>query len=142
VKLRKATVVCLLALGAGEILGAGTAQATDLNATDIESLLVGRYACGTGDDGETWDETLASTGPFTGTVTDYKKGPGDAIDPSTQVGTYTINANNNTITYNYGSGGSFTYTVSNGTGTNAGPGTYTFTGPQILTITVSATHCL
>ena len=80
-----------------------------------------------------------------GIVTDYKKGPTDPVDPTAQVGTYSINTVGGTITFNYGAGGTFTYGVVDPTSTTyPNPGTYTFAGTggaTTLTITVSAGHC-
>jgi len=51
-----------------------------------------------------------------GQLWDYKKGPGDAVDPSKQMGTWSV-ANDTsasaTITHSYTGGPSFTYTVFN-----------------------------
>jgi hypothetical protein len=80
-------------------------------------------------------------------VTDFKKGPTDAVDPSEQVGTYSIaagtGASYDRITYNYGTGGAFTYAITPKAGTTAG--TYNFcniaTG-QIIVVNVQAgTSC-
>jgi hypothetical protein len=70
---------------------------------------------------EKWNESLGNTNTGNnadnGTVTDYKKGAGDPVDPTGTVGTWTIA--NDTITYNYGPGAIFTYSVT-------GTGPYTF----------------
>jgi hypothetical protein len=82
----------------------------------LSSLLGGNTAC------------YPTSAPFTnqelhsgGTITDYKKGPSDPKDPSTQVGTYTITGTSDaTITYNYTGGGSFAYKVFGSSPFNAG----------------------
>lgn len=65
----------------------------------------------------TWQElhvgTSAST---TGPLVDFKRGPppGETVDPSKTVGTWTVDGQGNspgTVAHNYGSGGSYTYTV-------------------------------
>jgi len=78
-----------------------------------------------------WQE-LHNGGPLTGTMVDYKKGPNDPIDPSEQVGTWSIGGTDNrgvSVTYDYGSGGSYVYSVFNN-----GNGTYSFcsTNPEIV----------
>ena len=127
----------LFAFGTGQAMAACPAPKAD--ATTIAALLSNRYACATRGN-ESWNELHQS-----GTVTDYKRGPTDPVDPSTVVGTYAINNSNgvgqDTITYNYGSGGSFTYSISP---SSSALGTYTFCNvstSEVITVTVSASHC-
>ena len=102
-----------------------------------KTLLVGKYACVHNQ----WNEL--HSGGASGTVTDFKKGPSDPVDPSEQVGTYTITAGSGAsydrIQYNYGSGGTYTYAITPKAGTTAG--TYSFcnisTG-AIISVTVQA----
>lgn len=145
----KGALALLLAFAASPLLSGGAAHAAgnNLTAAQIQATLGGNYACGTAGS-ETWDETIPNAP--SGTVTDYKQGSTDPIDPTKAVGTFTINNNggtinglgNNvdTITYNYG-GPTLTYIVQ---GTGTGPGSYTFVGKgaaPTLAITVSATPC-
>lgn len=44
-----------------------------------------------------------------GQLWDYKLGPGHAIDPSEQIGTWTVSGNN--VTHSYSGGQSYTYTM-------------------------------
>jgi hypothetical protein len=138
-KIRKFALVSILAMVVAQVFAAGKAEADTLTGSDIQNLLVNQsvYACGTGANGETWDEKLSG-----GNITDYKQGPTDLEDPTSVEGTYSIDFMANTITYTYGSD-SFTYSVSVSGSVNPGtlPRTYTFTGPQTLAITVSATPC-
>ncbi len=49
-----------------------------------------------------------------GALIDYKRGPGDPVDPSKQVGTWSITGIDGRgvyVTYNYGGGSIFTYSV-------------------------------
>lgn len=59
--------------------------------------------------GERWQEyhTLGNR------VIDYKQGPNHAVDPSEDVGSWTISGSNatTTVTYNYGTGGTYSYAV-------------------------------
>jgi hypothetical protein len=74
---------------------------------DITALLVGSIACYPTGQPYTNQEVLSN-----GNITDYKKGPGDPIDPSKMIGTYAIQSGTNgSITYNYSGGSSYTYTV-------------------------------
>ena len=144
-KLLKMAAAAVLIFGAVQFLGSSQARAqTVLTGAQIQTLLVGNYACGSSGD-DTWDEILSGT--TTGTVTDYKQGPTDATDPTQAVGSYTISTGGSpdTITYNYGAGGTFAYSVVDPTGTNLpNPGTYTFVGQgaaPTLTITVASSPC-
>lgn len=113
------------------------------SAAEIQALLVGSYACVHGGSG--WNEVLA--GGTSGTVTEYAKGPSDPVDPSQQVGTYTISSgsggNPDYITYNYGTGGSFSYAIGPKATTGAGP--YNFcnigTGATISVTVQASTSC-
>ena len=84
-------------------------------AADIQTLLAGKYACVHNQSNE-----LHSGG----TLIDFKKGPSDPVNPSEQVGTYTITAGTaasyDRITYNYGTGGTFAYAIKPKPGTAAG----------------------
>ena len=144
-KLTKVSTAGFLALCAAQFLGVSEGRAQNvLVFTDILHLLVGEtaYARGTGANGDTWDEILS--GPAgSGTVTDYKQGPGDPRDPSTQVGSYFINSDNNTIQYTYPKAAPFTYTItSQGEQSPYTYGLYTFASTQqTLNITVSSAPC-
>lgn len=73
----------------------------------LATLLEGKTVC-VGTPGNWQNQELHSGG----TVIDYKKGPGDAKDPSKAIGTYSVSpAGGGTVTYNYTSGGSFTFSV-------------------------------
>ena len=80
-----------------------------LNLTQVQGLLVGRAAC-VGSAGNWHNQELHTAG---GRITDYKKGPADARDPTIDIGSYTISsdATGGRITYNYTGGGSFTYYI-------------------------------
>lgn len=68
-----------------------------------------------------------------GALIDYKKGPSDPVDPTKQVGNWSVSGtgNNARMVYNYGSGGTYSYQVfSNG-------GTYSFcNGNEVHNATV------
>jgi hypothetical protein len=128
---------------------AGSAYACDATGAaskvSLSALLGNRYACATRS-GESWNDLhQGSPSGFSGNVQDYKRGPADPVDPSTVVGTYTINQGTaggpDSITYNYGSGGTFSYIVKPNATT---AGVYTFCNvatSQIISVTVSASHC-
>jgi hypothetical protein len=70
------------------------------------AVLVGSTACYPSA-GPNWTNQEYLSG---GNVIDYKKGPGDPVDPTSQVGTYVINGDD-TITYQYGGSDNYTYSV-------------------------------
>jgi len=70
------------------------------------TLVCGRPAAAyTGDASDRWQEEHRAGGQ----LWDYKLGPGPSIDPSKQVGTWSVAAN--TVTHAYTGGPSFTWTV-------------------------------
>ncbi len=82
-----------------------------LNQTQLGNLLTGNTVCvpAVMVDPMTWQELHVAGGA----LVDYKRGPGHAVDPSEQVGTWSISGtgNNATVIHNYGTGGSYQYTV-------------------------------
>lgn len=123
----------LLVFGANHAAMAQTCSGTRLTVTQISQLVSGRYACyGPGAwPAVEWNElhsgTIGSTTNTSGTVTDYKKGPTDPIDPTKPVGTFTIGqvSKNGAITYIYPSG-SYGYYVYDNNLTAPNPGVYSF----------------
>lgn len=97
-----------------------------LNGSAVSSLLSGNTVCSpAGCSGAScqWQEQHGGTGG--GTLTDYKKGPSDPIDPTKPVGTWSVATTGNTngkVTYSYTGGGNYPYDVKNN-GTN-----YSFCG--------------
>jgi hypothetical protein len=84
----------------------------------LTQLLSNKMVCGSSG-GDSWQEW--HNGSSSGPVVDYKLGPGDPVDPSTTVGSFTINADN-TVSYTYGST-SYKYAVC-----STARSTYTFCG--------------
>ncbi|NWG73534.1 MAG: hypothetical protein HXY24_02830 [Rubrivivax sp.] len=77
-------------------------------AADLQTLLSGRVVCavlGT----DRWQEWHATTGA----LVDYKRGSGDAVDPTKQVGTWSTSGSggNTVVTYSYTGGSSYSFTV-------------------------------
>jgi hypothetical protein len=109
-----------------------------LKGKDINALFAGsgQYTCGSFN-GESWNELHAN-----GSITDYKKGPTDRVDPSVQVGTYSVAMGDvGQLTDQYGGANDFSYNISQGAGT-----TYYYCGvsgnaPTLLTITIQPSHC-
>lgn len=134
-----------LALGASHAVMAQTCSGNKLSATAIQTLVAGKYACyGPGAyPNVQWNEL--HTGTSSGTVTDYKKGPSDPVDPTKAVGTYAITGTNSAIiTYTYSDGGgAYGYNVYANLGTaSPNPGNYSFctTGGGVnLPVTVGLT---
>jgi hypothetical protein len=116
----------LFAFSAGQAMAScphtGTGN-TPLNTAGVKAALgtANTYHCairGSGSSLEKWNETLRTSGSpsggnsgDSGTLTDFKRGPGDPSDPRAAVGTWSIPANTGRLTYNYGTGGAYTYTV-------------------------------
>jgi hypothetical protein len=110
---------------------------TYLTASQIRSLLNGRYACVGTFPNATWNERHnGASGP----VTDFKKGPSDPVDPSKQVGSFSVTGTSfpgnvqgpGYVTYTYlNGGGTYDYYINNSnnlaTTTSSAPaGIYTF----------------
>ncbi len=79
-----------------------------LSASDITTLLGSKTVCASSG-GDRWQEFHSGTG---GALIDYKKGPNDPVDPTTQVGTWGASASGagyGQVTYNYTDGGTSTY---------------------------------
>ena len=83
-----------------------TSQVTDADA--LRTLLGGKTLCATRG-ADRWQEFHQSGGA----LIDYKKGPSDPVDPTKQVGTWTVTGNGSgtQVRYNYGQGASYTYKV-------------------------------
>ena len=82
------------------------------SAANIATLLGGKTVCASlGTD--KWQEYHAGTTPAVGTLTDYKKGPNDPVDPSKVVGSWsaTGSGTSSRVVYNYGAGGTYQYQV-------------------------------
>lgn len=99
--------MCLI-FGVGPVLAQAHCPCTatnQLNAAQLATLLGGRMACAELGN-ERWQEWHNSA---TGEVTDYKLGPGNAVDPPKVVGSYAVNGDN-TVSYTYG-GATYKYAV-------------------------------
>ena len=95
-----------LLVGAGQAVAqncGGTGQSmTPLN---IKNKVIGKYTCVGSFPHAQWNELLSGSAN-SGNVIDYKLGPTDPIDPTKQVGTYTVTVTGNNVgilTYTYGS---------------------------------------
>jgi len=125
-----------LAVVSGEAM-ADCSNSTRLGPTAISALLGGNTVCVpvATVDPMTWQELHTGTATSTtGSLVDYKRGPGHATDPSETVGTWTVNGNgvgNASVTHNYGSGGSFTYEV-HGSGVVGTNHSFCGSGPEIV----------
>ncbi len=102
------TSLVLLAGISGEVM-AGCASNTQVinkkNDPELTTLISGQTVCATRG-AEKWQEQHRVGAQ----LWDYKKGPTDKLDPSKQVGNWSINLDN-TVTYSYTGGPSYTYTV-------------------------------
>ncbi len=114
---------CLLLAGlAGTAQSQTCSSSNRLSVGQIGKLINGNTICVAGASGWEYQEQHRAAGgsaPATaamtsGSLVDYKRGPGHPTDPSKVVGSWTISGsfgNNASITHNYGTGGSYTYSV-------------------------------
>lgn len=97
---------------AAQVSNCGPANSVRVANTSTSSALTnivnGRTVCASRN-GQRWQE-FHSTG---GRVIDYKRGPADPVDPSTDVASWAITGTGTStfITYDYGTGGQYTYAV-------------------------------
>ena len=86
-----------LGVFAGDCTGPGAAFILNPN------VLSGQTVCGSSGS-DTWQEWHQTSG----TLTEYAKGPGHPVDPTHDVGSWSLGSGN-TITYNYTGGSSYTF---------------------------------
>lgn len=117
--IRPSAVVSTVVLGclglSGQAMAACTPVAAALTQAQLTTALTGNTVCAVRS-AESWQE-LHQAG---GALIDYKRGPAHPVDPSEQVGTWSITASggNARVVYNYGAGGSFGFRVHAITGTS------------------------
>jgi hypothetical protein len=104
------TSIVLLAGISGEVMAACTSPAIQVTGATLTTLISGNTVCAT-QGADKWQEQHRTGGA----LWDYKKGPSDPVDPTKQVGSWSINAD--TVTYAYTGGPSYTYSVYNDGGT-------------------------
>ena len=96
------SIVLLAGFSGGSMAACETNTRVTGNA--LSTLISGNTVCATRGS-EKWQEQHRAGGA----LYDYKKGPTDKVDPTKQVGTWSIAANN--VTYSYAGGPSYTYSV-------------------------------
>ena len=116
------TSIVLLAGISGEAMADCTAA--QVTGRTLMSLISGNTVCAMRGS-EKWQEQHRSGGA----LWDYKKGPGDSVDPSEQVGTWSGNFSASNVTYNYTGGSSYTYTIHGPTG---GPYSFCTNGTEVV----------
>jgi hypothetical protein len=95
---------------------------------NLQNLLPGNTVCATRG-ADKWQEQHR----LGGQLWDYKRGAGDLIDPTRQVGTWSIGGPaNREVTYSYTNGPSFTFTVH-----EAGGSLYNFCSGSAASITAA-----
>ncbi len=99
----------------------GNASYVKLDQTAVQALLGSNTACYPAASPYTNQEYITG-----GELWDFKKGPGDRVDPASNIGTATIDSSGQVI-YNYTGGSSYTYSVW-GASTSGTPGFYDFCG--------------
>jgi hypothetical protein len=105
----------------------GNATYTKLSIAQVQTLLTGTTACYPVSPPYQNQEFISGT-----TLSDYKKGSGDAVDPTSVIGSVAFNADN-TVSYNYGTA-AYTYSVWGAS--TSGPGNYDFCASTSAGITV------
>ncbi len=112
-----------------------------MTALNIENKLVGKYTCVGIYPHAQWNELLSGTATA-GSVIDYKLGPTDPVDPTKQVGTYTVTGTTvGVLNYTYGA---TTYSYQIEKTSSAAPFTTLFcpVGPGYSgLVNVQASHC-
>ena len=118
----------VLLLGGVGLAGqaAAACSGTALDVTQLSAKFSGNTVCAQRA-GDRWQEYHQGTG--SGDLIDWKMGPGHAVDPSKQVGTWS--ATSSGLAYNYGSGGNYTYQVFDNNN-----GTYSFCNGAEMLVTV------
>ena len=135
--IRAIQVACLATIGL--FVGPAWAQSNcnqGSSLAGLQALLSGKTVCAAVGS-ERWQEYHQPGGG----LVDWKKGPTDPVDPTKQVGTWSVTSvpvgsssnTRDTVTYNYGTGGSYTYYVCQ----NAS--TYTFAATAGSTVVAGAT---
>lgn len=121
-----AAILAVLVSGGALAQSCPCTNANRVTGAALDTLVSGKTVCASFG-GERWQEFHQGTG----SLIDYKLGPGHAVDPSTSVGSWSRSGN--TLVYNYGSGGLFSYEVC--TATPGGP--YAFCGVRsIVNVTI------
>ncbi len=103
-------VACLLAVG---LVGEVSAQSCPGGTTQVANVgaLVSSHTLCAARGGDRWQE-YHSGGSGGGPLIDYKKGPSDAVDPTTTVGTWAATSGaNSVLTHSYTGGSSFSWLV-------------------------------
>jgi len=146
------TGVVVLAFGSSQVFAAPpceTAAPPALTGQAIATLLSNKYGCAIRGD-EKWNELHQGTGLGPNNVQDYKKGPGDPIDPTKVVGTYKITDNGaaspGTILYDYGPAAKYTYVVTPGPSSSPGVTSYYIfcniaISSEVFNVTVKPSFC-
>jgi len=119
-------MVGVLLLGGLGLAGqaAAVCSGSALDQTQLSTAFSGNTVCAQRA-GDRWQE-YHQVG---GALIDSKMGPGHAVDPSKQVGTWS--ATSSGLAYNYGSGGNYTYQVFDNNN-----GTYSFCNGAEMVVTV------
>lgn len=107
-KLLPVAAVLSLALMPEFASAACTSSSQVTGSATLTTLLAGKTICASRG-GDRWQEYHQAGGA----LIDYKKGPTDPVDPTKQVGTWTVTGNGSgtQVRYNYGQGASYTYKV-------------------------------
>ena len=122
----------VLVLGGAVVAGpaAAACSGTALNETELSSKFSNNTVCAQRAP-DRWQEFHQGT--VGGALIDFKEGPSHAVDPSKQVGTWSVTGSgtNARLAYDYGSGGNYSYRVFDNNN-----GTYSFCNGAEMVVTV------
>lgn len=99
-----------LALVSGQAMAVCSGNSR-LNQTQLSTVLGNKTVCV--GSAPTWTAQEFHSGATSGSLIDYKRGPGHAVDPSATVGSWAIagSGNNATVTYSYTGGSTYSWEV-------------------------------
>lgn len=101
-------VVCLFAAGVGGPTLAQSCPTGTTEESDVQTFVAGKTLCATIPGGDRWQEYHSGAGG--GPLIDFKKGAGDAVDPTETVGTWSVTSNN-LLTHTYSASLSYAWRV-------------------------------
>lgn len=128
--MKKAKLAVFSMLCGVSSLAAAQCAATALNVTQLQRLFRDGTMCANLG-AEQWQEYHGPGPAMSGRLIDYKKGPGDPVDPSKDVGSWQIvDGTPAQVVYNYGPGQVYSYTVH-----TSGGGIFTFCGARTIEAT-------
>lgn len=117
----------LLPFLSGGAIAQSVCTGSPLTDAQLVTLLAGNTVCANNGTDEWQEQHRGSAGATSGELWDYKKGPApEVVDPTSQVGSWSISANQ--VHYNYG-GPAYSFEVYESVVVG---GSYCFSGPEMI----------